>query len=210
MKTRLGILTTLVVIAFFSCNKQKSASINFEHADKPTVVNCSKTDTLLFKEALYTFEEDIKDFFDPQNKNLRRAYATFVRNAVNNRVDYGTVVKPHTLEVFEALKADTNLWNGQEFNFNHPIFKCIGEKINDVGLKTTYNALLTTNSMRPDLIGPPIVSKYGQAESDRYLATFIALEYYYGRLHNVQAAPQAEDKADTTPVDFNKVPAKTN
>ena len=211
MKTQLSILVTLVMFIVLSCkNETTTAKIEYNYSDKPTTISCKNVDTLLLKEAYYTFENDIVNFFDKDNQNVTRAISAFVRSSANiNRIQYNRVVTDRTIEIYNTLKLDTDLWDGDKLNYNHPIFECIGNNIKDPALKSTYNALISTNSMKPNLFGPPLSTRGQMVISDKYLATFVALQYYYENLANVTPAPTAEITPagpDNSPVDFNKVP----
>lgn len=218
MKTQLSILGIILSITFLSCKQETTAHIDYQYANKPQIIECEKVDSLLLKEAFYTFENDLLDFYDPQNKNQSRAYSSFVRIAANNmsRIDFNKIASTRTMEVYNALKKDTGLWNGNNLNYEHPIFTCIGDNIRDQALNKTYNALISTGSMRADLFGAPLAAKYQQVNADKYLGIFVALQYYYANLAGVTPQPKQEvntlqsNQPDNSPVDFNKVPRKAN
>lgn len=212
MKTQLSILGIILSLTLLSCKQDATtANIEFEYADKPQTLDCKKVDSLLLKEAYYTFENDLINFYDPQNKNQSRAYTSFVRFASTNisRIDFSKIATERTIEVYNALKEDTSLWNGNSLNYEHPLFSCIGDNIRDQALNKTYNALLSTGSMQPNLFGAPLSTKAQQVNADKYLGTFVALQYYYVNLANVTPQVKQEVKPiqqDNGPVDFNKVP----
>ena len=215
MKTQLSILGIILSLTFLSCKQENNsaANIDYEYADKPQPIDCKKVDTLLLKEAYYTFENDVTNFYDPQNKNITRAFTSFIRMASNNidRVDFSKIATPRTIEIYNTLKNDTDLWVGNNLNYEHPVFSCLGENIKDQALNKTYNALLSTGSMRADLFGAPLGQKSQQVNADKYLGTFVALQYYYANLANVTPQPKQKatlDQPDNSPVDFNKVPRK--
>ena len=41
------------------------------------------------------------------------------------------------------------------------------------------------NSLKPELMGPPLMKKIGQAIEDKHLGTYIAFEMCYQRLANL-------------------------
>lgn len=209
MKTRFSILTILATVAFLSCKNEPAVKINYNYSGQPSVVNCNGADSLLVKEALYTFESDIAKTYDPQNNNTRRAYSLFIRNAANGRIDYKKSVTNHTVEVYNALKNST-LWKGDGLNYENEFFTCVGENIKDPQLKTTYNSLISSGYMSNKLFGPPLATKANSVINDKYLATFIALDFYFSHLEGITPQPEAPqvEKADNRPVDFNKTPIK--
>ena len=210
MKARLGIVAIVLTLIFFSCKKESSVTMNYEHSDKPSVVNCQTADSLLLKEALYTFETDIANAYDPQGKNLRRAVPTFIRNISSGRVDYNKLTSEHAVEVYNVLKS-SQFWKDGGLDYNNSLFSCLGENIKYQSLKTTYNSLITSGYMNEKLFAAPLASKTNAVISDKYLATFIALDFYFSHLEGITPTPPAPkvEKANDGPVDFNKVPAKT-
>ncbi len=83
------------------------------------------------------------------------------------------------------VKTEDNM----QLNFKHPIFKCIGENIINKDLKTTYNALISTNSMSMRMIGNLLQSKSFTLGDDRYAAMFTALLTFYANFEDVHSFP---------------------
>lgn len=205
--------TLLAVIAccLFNCKQetaQKQEPIDFDnkYQTTPKMLDCEGIDTSLFQEALLSFENDIVKFHTPNQPVYSRAYSVFVGQAVGNKVNYKKLVSEHSIKVLEALKKDKNLWlessNGSQLNYQHPIFKCIGAKINEEPLRKTYNALIETNSMSVRMFGGQLRGKTFGMKDDKYLATFVALELFYGKFINIDL--NAETSTN------NNVPATTN
>jgi hypothetical protein len=109
------------------------------------------------------------------------------------------MVSEHTLKVFEALKQDNDLWNPNnpvsKLNYKSKLMDCISKNIKDNDLKTTLNALLTTNSMTPELYGAPLLSKYRLAITDKALASYIAFDLYYAKLFDVDVTQVEKTKS---------------
>ena len=210
MKTKFITLAILVTFAFLGCKNESTVKLNYKYSDQPTLVTCNMADSLLIKEALYTFESDIAKVYDPQNNNIRRAYSLFVRNAASGRIDYKKSVTDHTVEVYNALKS-SNLWKDGGLDYKNDFFNCIGENIKDPQLKTTYNSLISSGYMSNKLFGPALGSKVNSVMNDKYLGTFVALDFYFSHLEGITPQPELPkvEKADDAPVDFNKTPAKT-
>ncbi|SEQ74606.1 hypothetical protein SAMN05421824_2196 [Hyunsoonleella jejuensis] len=210
---KLKFITFLVVITLFSCKKQAEEKTleTYKYADKGIVLNCDKFDLKLLNEALFSFEDDILKAYGQNNPNLTRAYSQFVRNAIYGRVKYADVVSPHSAQIFEVLKSRSELWSvdnpSTKLNYNSSVIECISNNMLDKSLKTTFDALIETNSMSPKLYGPALQSNYGAAIRDKYLSAYVALEFYYGKLFDVDLS-QVSEKPEP-PVDFNKVPPPT-
>jgi len=190
MKSHFILFIIALSLTFFNC-KNETAEINFdyEYADKEDLITCENLDTKLYKEALYTFENDITKFYDKKTDNTYKAYNSFFKNSIRGNVPYEKIVSPHTMKVFEALKAENDLWvkknNTTSLNYNAAIFKCVSNNFLDKNLRTTFNALVSTNSMTPDLFGAPILPQISAMSRDKNLTTYMALDHYYSRLFDI-------------------------
>ncbi|WP_346882705.1 hypothetical protein [uncultured Algibacter sp.] len=190
MKTSfLKLLVIILTINISGCKKEQTFT-NFKYADKPATITCEGVDSKLYQEALYSFEDDILNYYKKAKKNtsLIQAYSQLIRNAVYGSLKYKDVVSEHTLEVFAALKNE-NIWDAKNpkshLDYNSNTLKCLSNNITDKNLKTTFDALISTNSMSPKLFGAPLMNKSGAALKDKHLATYIALDFYYAKLFDV-------------------------
>ena len=180
----------LIMVVFTNCKNDPQLS-EYKFSEKEFQLNCENIDLDLIKEAVYSFEADITDYFTPKGKkNLSQAYPRVVNYGINARANFNKIASPHTQEIFEILRKDTELWNlnGEikSLNYDHELVKCIANNLTDKDLKTTFNALLTTNSMSAKLFREPLRRKAYLAVNDIYLATYIALDMYYAKLFNVE------------------------
>lgn len=219
MKLKQKLAAIMLVALMFSCaNTAKEKTLKaFKFEEKGVVVSCNDFDVKLLNEALFSFEEDILQSYGKptnaptSNPNLYRAYSQFIRNAIYGQVKYAEVLSPHSVEIFEVLKSKSDLWNTDnpihKLNYNHPLINCVADNMLDKDLKTTFTALLETNSMNPRLFGPALQSNYGAVMRDKYLASYVALEFYYGKLFNKDLSTVTDKKEEPEPVDFNKIPA---
>jgi len=213
MNTR--ILKTVFVFFItlnFSCKQTnpEATLADYKYADQPETISCDPTNDKLMKEALYSFENDIINSYDPNGKNKLRAYRSFVNNATANRVDVANMMSKQTKAVFDVLKTKTELWDGTTLNYKSNLVKCLSNNIQDQNLKTTFNALVTTNSMSQKLFGPALRSNTSYTR-DPYLQTFLALDYYYTKMLTLDftqvdlEANEAKQQANNK-IDFNKKP----
>lgn len=207
MKTLLKLTVLSLFVSILSCKKESDSIIfDYKYSETENVLNCENIDTALYHEALMAFEDDIMKVYNTKNEDSRIAYTSFFRAAKRNAVVFQDLASPHSMKVFEALKSDTNLWikNGQ-LNYNADIFKCIGNNLNDEGLATTYKALIETNSMRFDIFSAPLTAKLKTVHTDRYLATFMALDMFYSKLLDVDPTKVNENKQNEKPVNTKTV-----
>ena len=173
-------------LTLFNCENENALFNDYKFDNDGTILNCDNLDTKLYVEALLSFEDDIASFYDKKNKNIRRAHSFFIRDVLANRAKFEDIVSPHSMSVFEALQKDKDLWlNNNLKNYNADIFKCLSSNFTVTSLQTTFNALVSTNSMSPELFGAPLKNQVKNADKDRYMATYVALDYYYANLFDI-------------------------
>ena len=190
MNSYLKPLSILLVLTIFTGCKKEAKLSEYKYADKDFTVNCNGINPELLKEAVYAFEDDITNHFAKNsNKNLSQAYSRAVNLGIYGRGKYEDMVSPHTIEIFNILKTNIELWNvngdTKTLNYDSEFVKCLADNLSDKDLKTTFNALLTTNSMSPQLFGGAIRTSARLAIKDKYLATYIALDMYYAKLFDL-------------------------
>lgn len=192
MKTKFFKLVVFTLtIGLASCKNENSIS-EYKYSTKPTVLACDSLNSKLYQEAVYSFEDDIVNFYNNKanaNSSLKQAYSRFLSGVVYGGLKYEDIISTHTLDIFEALKHENNLWNvnneTSNLNYKSAVINCIAKNLQDNALKQTLNALLTTNSMSPKLFSTPIMSKSKNAITDKHLACYIALDLYYAKLFNI-------------------------
>ncbi|MCK8481434.1 hypothetical protein [Psychroserpens algicola] len=199
MKIKLTLIA--IGLCLFNCkqdgSQQDKVKLDYKHASRTQVIDCDGVDNTLIQEALFAFEDDILNFYTPDKPIYSRAYSLFVSQSLTGVADYPKMVSEHSKQVFEALKQDKSLWttnpDGSRLNFNHPLFKCIGNEIADEPLSKTYNALIDTKSMSLRMFGDQLKRKTFGMKDDKYLATYVALELFYGKLYDVDFNKQSKD-----------------
>jgi hypothetical protein len=203
MKIKFYLIALFLVFNITSCKKENTFT-EFQFTDKPATLACDNINSKLYNEALYSFENDILNFYGKDKKKLLTAYSQFIKLSVYGRVNYKDIASEHTLKVFEALKNDVKLWNLNDskshLNYKSNLMHCISQNITNPDLKTTLNALLSTNSMSPKLFGAPLSTNYILTLSDKYLASYVAFDLFYAKLFDVDFT-QVDKEKDK--VDFN-------
>ena len=217
MKTNfLKLLTFTLVILLASCNQQ--ATVDYKYNESPKVLPCEMSQSALYNEAIHTFENDIKVYFDKQNQTASKAYTGFVTNAISKRIKFEEVASEHAINIAKALKNDSSIWTntneGTSFNLESSLGECVVENIKSKNLKTSFNALISTNSMRPNLVLTPIKNYARQTVGDNGIKAYLAFECYYSKLLNMEASqlkkPVEPAKPAVKNVDFNKKPQAAN
>lgn len=210
MNSKLTFFSFLLVLLLFSCKKENTFT-DYKFNDKPETIVCDGMDASIYKEALYSFEDDILNFYKKTNPKttLTQAYSQFIRLSIYGRLKYEDIVSTHTLNVFEALKKEKDLWDANNtdsyLNYNSTIIMCISSNMINKPLKTTFDALLSTNSMSPKLFGSALMNRYINALSDKHLATYIALDLFYANLFDIDFS-KININNPLKKVDFNKTP----
>ncbi|WP_425077037.1 hypothetical protein [Psychroserpens sp. S379A] len=189
----------VICLTLVNC-KEPQPKLTFKYSNKPELVNCGDENSKLLNEAIYNLEEILIKNYVSKNPNLTYAYRAFLKESTNNRTNYNTISNQHALDIFESLKRIEGLWinkdNNLSLNYNHDIFNCISNNIKDQDLKSTFNALLSTNSMSIRMLKDVLVSKSSRLNTDKYLATYVALELYYSKLSNVDLSKTQETPKD--------------
>ncbi|WP_034044506.1 hypothetical protein [Wocania ichthyoenteri] len=204
------LIVITLVISLISCKKENTLS-EYKYADKGLVLSCENVNSKLYSEALFTFENDILNFYGKNNPNasLIQAYGQFIRNAIYGRIKYENIVSPHTVKVFEVLKNEDDLWDASNpksyLNYNSALINCISINMQNAELKTTFNSLLKVNSMSPKPFGAPLTSNYRDVIKDKYLAAYVAFDLFYANLFNKNLSKVNAEKP-VQKVDFNKLP----
>ena len=213
MNTRiLKTVFVFFIVLNFSC-KQNNTEVTlaeYKYAEKPETISCDPANDKLLKEALYSFEKDILNQYDPNGKNKLRAYRAFVNNVISDRVKPENMMSSHTKAIFDVLKTKSDLWQEGALNYNSDLVKCLSQNMQDQSLKKTFNALVSTNSMNYKLFGPALRSNSSYTR-DAYLQTFIALDYYYSKMFDLDFTKINLEFNDTkqeanNKIDFNKTP----
>lgn len=211
MNSKITFIVFFLAFTFYGCKKENTFT-DFKFTNKPDVLVCNGSNYKLYQEALYSFEDDILKFYGKGNPNttLIQAYSQFIRNAIYGQLKFGDIISEHTYKIFKALKNETDLWDANNpkshLNYHSKIITCVSNNMQDEALKTTFNALVSTNFMEPKLFGSPLMNKYRNILSDKHLATYVALDLFYAKLFDVDFSNINFDKPE--PLDFNVVPAK--
>ena len=179
------IVLIVVTILFSSCKKEEK--LNFKYPDKEDLFECASTDMELIKEAVYTFEDFIKNKYshgDPYT--VSKGYRNFLNNTAAGFMPVAEKFDTHIKEVIYKLKDEKSLWNITEnktsLNYNNNVVKCILKNIQNQENKTILSSMIASNTIRPKIFAPAINTNTNRLEKDRALATYVALDMFYSKL----------------------------
>lgn len=177
------IIAVLLLILATACDKKPELALQFSEREQSIV--CDDENNKLLNEALYTFEADLIQAYDPESKLLVSAYGRFMYVGFSGTAEYDRIVSEHALDIREALVADgiIEVEGGSGYvNYKHPALKCIINNLEDKGLSLTLQALIDTNTMNPKLFNSRMRNFGREAATNRYTAMYVALETYYKQL----------------------------
>jgi len=192
-KISIKLLVVILTFNFLSCKKEQPSFTDYQFAEKTPVITCPDTDNKLLNEALYSFEKDIVAHFDKKQLNENRAYNFFAKQAITRKTDVTKYASKHSVDLATALK-DAGFIAEKGVNYSNPLIPCIAENMNKDDIKTTFKALVSTNSLKKELFKPALQTKIHRIQADNYLSMYVALEYFYAEIL----------KTDFTNVDFNR------
>ena len=184
MKTKISLLLLIAALCV-ACQKNTDT---YKYQDKPDIITCSAINYPLIKEAFYSFENDLyTNSNDSLQANIEPAYSKWLYPSHNNTFDIKTLVSPYTVQLFERLKKEEpqlfNLKNPESnLNYESDLISCIVQNMRDEDLKTTFKALLETNTMSPKLIGERLTTNLLKVTRDPYMRYYTVFEYGYGRM----------------------------
>jgi len=177
------ILTTILIT---SC--EQKAKFDFKFADQEQVISCDKNYNAILNEALYSFENDILTKYDSLEQSKTKAYGSFIYRGMDGSAQYNQIMTSNTYPVIEALLAENILIKDKSpshLNYEHPAVKCIVSNIKEEQLRNTIQALIDTKTMNPKLFNSRLRNFGRNAERQRYLALFVALDGYYQQILNI-------------------------
>ncbi|MEJ6792700.1 MAG: hypothetical protein QNK89_08255 [Lacinutrix sp.] len=182
------LLALLILVIFSNCDNSKT--IDYKYIENPNPLACDYECGDLYKEAVFSFENDIINTYDPKFKNPAKSYSSFINYRLRGTMKVKDVASEHSLKIAKALKKDNSIWttsNGLTvINKSHPLVDCIANNIKDKDIKATFNSLLATNSLKPSLILPLLSNSSRYIQADGSLKSYVALELFYSQLLDVE------------------------
>lgn len=169
--------------------------LRYRYSDKPQPITCEGVDLVLLHEALYSFQQDIGNAYNYRNFDpaepmfVINGYQTFVHKGGMGEANYAEVASDHTWDVFEKLK-DEPIWADTEgysnLDYNSPFVQCLLANIGNRDVQETMASLNEINSLSPKLMAEPLRRNVREVGTDPYLAMYIALDFYYQYLWDVE------------------------
>ena len=183
-----GILfLTIIITTLSSC----SEPFPYQYQNEEQIIKCSKNDSKLTHEALYSFKSDISKYYlkesqDKEYLNFTYSYNHYIYRGAMGDVNFKEITSPHTLLIVNELKKDKGLFvkvNGKNtLNYQSDVVKCL---INNIKTEEIKNKII--NLIEVDYLSPEIMAEnYRKTSMDTHIdpnyLMFVALDTYYLRL----------------------------
>ena len=182
----------MIILLTIGCDE----SFEYKYQDKPQLVDCPGADTQLMNEALYSFFNDITNYYRGKNKpysegiSTLEAYANFIYSGAQGEADYGGMISDHSRKIITQLKKEEQLWNmgGTYSNLDHSseFVSCLFSKMKNEELKATILSLQKINSVSPKMLAERFRLRTRDAIEDPNFGMYITLDTYYQYLIDIK------------------------
>ena len=189
-----NLLYVLIVLVLSGCKKE---NIQFRYFEKEDPFLCSTADMDMVKEALYVFEDYISQNYGFLTKDIEEGYENYIKLLVDDRAPASEYFNEHLIALKSFLKDKDELWvlrDGQlRLNYDQELVSCIVDNIQDEELRQNIDALISSNTIRADLMGPVLFRKRKQFVTDKALASFVVFEFFYPKLFYMDSPDYVEN-----------------
>ncbi len=181
-----------LLFLFALLTSSNSPKLEYKYSAQAYDITCDEIDQKLLKEALYSFEDDIQNKYTPKYTNTFEAYRQYLFVGMSGKAPYSEIASEHSLQIMQELKKQDELWihdlTAQKIrlNYRHPLIACLIENFTNEDLKMTIKALDENNALNTEILDSRMKSLVKVMQTDKYLATYVALDSYYGRLYDLK------------------------
>jgi hypothetical protein len=185
---KIPILLLVITCILNSCKQEPK--IDYKYANKEDLFKCSTVDMDLIKEAHYAFEDFILKNYDfSRQGNIIISYHNFLKLSESDLIPIAERFDDHLKNIVKALKNEKGMWkkiNGEyTLNYNNPISTCITNNIKNEEFLKVFNALASTNTLKPSTIAPTINRNLETLLKNKALKSYIALDLFYAKVFNL-------------------------
>ncbi|MDT0554459.1 hypothetical protein [Patiriisocius hiemis] len=183
------VLTCTVLLA--SCGQQ-SKKVTHKYQDQPRVVYCKQIDTVLVKEAFYSFKEDVASYYNNQGYEkgslpyYHNGFTKYVNSLIGNNASYNLVASEHSKKLARELKKHPEIWtirDGETIpNLESSFLKCITKDIDDFPLKALITKVYQKGSISRENMLASYYKNVGKVHQDNSFSLFLALDTFYAHL----------------------------
>ncbi len=197
-------LLSLIILSY-GCNENE---IDYKYATKEDLFECDNKDYRLVKEATYAFEDFITKNYVFLGVTVPEGYHNYLKVLFNNRPPAVEYLSDHIKNITTVFENRDDLWtvhsNKVRLNYEHPAAKCIVENVKDEELKKILEALISSNTVTPQVLAPILFEKkHLMAEEDRALAAYVAMDMFFSKLLEMRLPGYVEESQNFGKEDFN-------
>lgn len=184
-------ISTILLITFvFAMSCKTEPNIEYKYQQEDELFECDAVDMALIKEAIYAFEDYIKNHYSFQNpKSVDQGYYYYWEISRSTRIPAVEFINPHVLNIRDELKKIDDLWitKGETttLNYKHPMVKCISNYMVNPELKKTFDVLTESNTFKDQVFLALLKRDPIAIKKDPALATYLALDTFYARILNL-------------------------
>ncbi len=183
------VLTCTILLA--SCG-QGSKKVSNKYQDQPSVVYCKQIDTILVKEAFYSFKEDVASYYNNQGYEkgslpyYHNGFTKYINSLVGNNASYNLVASEHSKKLATELKKYPEIWTTRDGktipNLESSFLKCITKDIDDFPLKALITKVYQKGSISRKNMLDSYYKNVGKVHQDNNFTLFLALDTFYAFL----------------------------
>ncbi len=191
MNKYFAVFIVAVLIVMTGCEQP----LEYKYQDRAQPIDCPGLDKALLHEALYSFKEDLGNFYkDPDviagtDRFYMQGLATYVYDGMSGYANFQQIASPHTLKVFEQLKLESQIWDANNsvsrLNYNSELISCLFDNIIDEELRALFLRLNEVDALDPSQVASQLTRKIYKAYTDQHLTMYIALDGFYQHLYKL-------------------------
>ncbi|MBT8258276.1 MAG: hypothetical protein KJO49_07375 [Bacteroidia bacterium] len=165
---------------------KNSSEPNYIYQDQPDLFSCSGADMKMVKEGFYVFENYIAENYAFLSNSTDEGYYNYIKLLLDDRSPASEFFSDYLVEFKDYLKERDEFWvekNGQlHLNYDYPLVNCLINNIKNEQLRNTIDALVSSNTVRPETLGPVLYRNHEMMASDKALAAYVIFETFYPKL----------------------------
>lgn len=179
-----SVIYFVVLLLLNGCDSVKKPEYRFQN--EKNLFLCNGTDMETVKEAVYVFEDYITEHYAFLSKTVGEGYHNYIKLLLDDRSPASEFFSEYLIEFKDYLKTRDEFWvekNGQlRLNYDNELVSCIINNIQDEQIRKTIDALVSSNTARPELLGPVLYRNRTMMTEDRALATYVVFETFFPKL----------------------------
>jgi hypothetical protein len=192
-KLNRSFLIFLLVLIFSGC--ENTGDLEYKYTSEKDLFECKTVNMDLIKEAVYAFENYVKDNYSFRGPNtVAKGHANYWSVATTDRLPNIEKLDGHVINVYTVLLKEKDLWiktnDKITLDHNSVFFNCMVDHMINEDAKLAMSNLLKTNTYRSEIFTPVMKRNTRQLLNDKGLATYVALELFYAKLYKADISTE--------------------